>query len=336
MSSKQRKWQTLYQSWWWTSLHRLFKFILRVILRQGCELYRLLSTSTTTTYRDTTSSRSTGEDEDRVPLLGPDTTAANEPGITPFQLYRVGLSLRHSKQLKQEWQRLAEQAGRPGPETQEIVDSICRKKKGLNRTVLKNCLERLMEVEGLKKEMREMADTAFDGQNAQHEEKLLRIWKELRPEEPLKERFSKQWQEIGFQGKDPATDFRGMGVLALDNLWWLATHHPDLARTMLKESKQRENWYFFALVGINLSSLMLDLLEQHWLDLYLLERAGTLATLSEFYVALYAHFHRFWTQVRQPRPNIMEFEQVFKEEFLAEVKELILSGEVGEGGGGVN
>lgn len=46
------------------------------------------------------------------------------------------------------------------------------------------------------------------------------LWKELRPDTPLNGRISKQWCEIGFQGSDPKTDFRGMGLLGLHNLLW--------------------------------------------------------------------------------------------------------------------
>lgn len=35
------------------------------------------------------------------------------------------------------------------------------------------------------------------------------------PGQQLTDRISKQWQEIGFQGNNPATDFRGMGMLGL-------------------------------------------------------------------------------------------------------------------------
>jgi hypothetical protein len=35
------------------------------------------------------------------------------------------------------------------------------------------------------------------------------------PDKVLSERISKDWQDIGFQGKDPATDFRGTGYLGL-------------------------------------------------------------------------------------------------------------------------
>lgn len=46
----------------------------------------------------------------------------------------------------------------------------------------------------------------------------LQLWKFLKPDTPLASRISKQWCEIGFQGDDPKTDFRGMGLLGLYNL----------------------------------------------------------------------------------------------------------------------
>ena len=41
---------------------------------------------------------------------------------------------------------------------------------------------------------------------------LFQLWKQLKPEEELTNRISKQWTEIGFQGDDPMTDFRGYGA----------------------------------------------------------------------------------------------------------------------------
>ena len=35
----------------------------------------------------------------------------------------------------------------------------------------------------------------------------------MMPGTPLEERITKQWGGLGFQGKDPQTDFRGMGML---------------------------------------------------------------------------------------------------------------------------
>ena len=43
----------------------------------------------------------------------------------------------------------------------------------------------------------------------------------MMPNTPLKERITKQWGDIGFQGKDPQTDFRGMGMLGLTHSWFI-------------------------------------------------------------------------------------------------------------------
>lgn len=39
----------------------------------------------------------------------------------------------------------------------------------------------------------------YNAENVEHEEKLMELWRHLMPDEPLTERVSKQWQEIGFQ-----------------------------------------------------------------------------------------------------------------------------------------
>ena len=48
--------------------------------------------------------------------------------------------------------------------------------------------------------------------------RLFQLWTLLKPEEPLESRITPQWTQIGFQGNDPGTDFRGMGTLGLNDL----------------------------------------------------------------------------------------------------------------------
>jgi len=38
------------------------------------------------------------------------------------------------------------------------------------------------------------------------------------PGRKLESRVSSNWKDLGFQGEDPKTDFRGMGLLGLENL----------------------------------------------------------------------------------------------------------------------
>lgn len=43
----------------------------------------------------------------------------------------------------------------------------------------------------------------------------MEIWESLRPFRTIKARKSVEWIELGFQADDPATDFRGTGLLGL-------------------------------------------------------------------------------------------------------------------------
>ena len=76
-------------------------------------------------------------------------------------------------------------------------------------------------------ELNSRASTRYDVNLVQNEEKLMELWAAL-TDEKLEFRFTKQWQKIGFQGSDPSTDFRAMGMLALDNLHYFATKYSEI------------------------------------------------------------------------------------------------------------
>jgi ELMO domain-containing protein len=63
------------------------------------------------------------------------------------------------------------------------------------------------------------------------------------------------WQEMGWQGLDPATDFRGAGRFGLENLLALGRERPELFRSLLKKERgQRSAWeYPFCVAGLNLT-----------------------------------------------------------------------------------
>jgi hypothetical protein len=48
---------------------------------------------------------------------------------------------------------------------------------------------------------------------------IFEVWHGLKGKDDiLDSKISKRWSDIGFQGTDPSTDFRGMGLLGLVNL----------------------------------------------------------------------------------------------------------------------
>lgn len=156
----------------------------------------------------------------------------------------------------------------------------------------------------------------YDSDNLDHENKLLELWKLLRPNQALDGRISKQWQEIGFQGDDPKTDFRGMGLLGLDNLVFFAKEYSVAAQHVLLHSMHPVYGYTFAIVGINLTSLAYRLLKTgaaktHFYNLaQMKKRALQINDFHRFYCYLLFEFDRFWIE-SEPR-DIMDFREIYQ------------------------
>ena len=58
------------------------------------------------------------------------------------------------------------------------------------------------------------------------------------------------WTKIGFQGKNPRTDFRGGGYLALKCLIYTAKQHPNLLAQYRAMDSEK---YFYAITSINMT-----------------------------------------------------------------------------------
>ena len=82
----------------------------------------------------------------------------------------------------------------------------------------RGCILQIWGYRRLKNVVEELKSTSYDDQNHEHETMLMKLWNGMQPDNPLPARKTKQWQTIGFQGEDPKTDFRGMGILGLENL----------------------------------------------------------------------------------------------------------------------
>ncbi|KAI6656961.1 ELMO domain-containing protein 1 [Oopsacas minuta] len=154
---------------------------------------------------------------------------------------------------------------------------------------------------------------SYSTENTTHEATLLSLWDCLKPNEKLKERRSKQWSDLGFQGLDPATDFRGMGYLALTQLYYLANTRTELARNLLLKSQHPEYGYPFALVGIHTTSFLSNLLTTRSLryQLFILseryQHTISMERFNELFVYVFVEFDKFW---RESGPNnVMQFNE---------------------------
>lgn len=177
------------------------------------------------------------------------------------------------------------------------------------------CIEQIWGYRQLVSDVENLRKTNFDSSNEEHETKLQRLWDNLMPHEKLEGRITKQWQDIGFQGDDPKTDFRGMGMLGLENLLFFSNEYKGAATHVLSHSNHPQYGYAFAIVGINLTSMAWQLLKDGDAKTYIYNTSKSLPSLRlfhQFYSYLFYEFDRYWIECK-PK-NIMEFSNI-KERF---------------------
>ncbi|KAJ0978065.1 hypothetical protein J5N97_013539 [Dioscorea zingiberensis] len=103
----------------------------------------------------------------------------------------------------------------------------------------------------------------FDSSRLDHQDALKQLWRLAYPNRVVPPLKSELWKEMGWQGSDPSTDFRGGGFVSLENLIFFAKTYPDSFQRLLhKQDGRRADWeYPFAIAGINISFMLVQLLE---------------------------------------------------------------------------
>lgn len=111
--------------------------------------------------------------------------------------------------------------------------------------------------------LQERMRTPFDETRPDHQEALRSLWIAAFPDIPLKGLISEQWKDMGWQGANPSTDFRGCGFISLENLLFFSRTYPaSFRRLLFKQGGQRATWeYPFAVAGINVSFMLIQMLD---------------------------------------------------------------------------
>ncbi|KAI8587220.1 ELMO/CED-12 family-domain-containing protein [Geranomyces variabilis] len=179
--------------------------------------------------------------------------------------------------------------------------------------LFRECVDRIVETSQLIHQLTARAATKFEPGDPDHVAQLFTLWDLALPTQPRPPRESELWIKLGFQGRDPATDFRGMGLLGLDNLVFFAQRHPRSMKRMLEISHHPKAWFSLAIVGINMTSFALHQLRKR--RLYSLTTASSLGAtataFAEFYSYLMDAFATTW-DAHGEAVTVMDFPRVFK------------------------
>jgi ELMO domain-containing protein len=139
------------------------------------------------------------------------------------------------------------------------------------------CFEHVRQINSFIQLMETLVKTPYTPTNNSHTDLLERSYTALMgTEQPIPYiegksyndnidiESSKKWGHIGFQGNNPGTDFRGMGLLGLKQLEYYVTSqfHGDDAKSVLREANHPRRYFPFAATGINISKLCIEMLRE--------------------------------------------------------------------------
>ncbi|KAJ3311850.1 hypothetical protein HDV04_003590 [Boothiomyces sp. JEL0838] len=250
--------------------------------------------------------------------------------LSPEELYRLDQCILHSSKLDdfrrpfESWFSQVEiepnDIVEPGHGTkfEELFQLLAKIKKFQKKEgeispqmlVLRQGMTEIFTTFQLLHELNARAGTRYDITVPANEKKLKSLWTMLM-DEPLTSRFTSQWQKIGFQGKDPSTDFRAMGLLALDNLVYFCQNYIDIAKRILNTSHDPVSWFSFALCGINITAYCLRLVRTRQLQFTFYSYGIHKDTFNEIYCFIFDAFEKYWTNQKKP-PSVLDFENLFR------------------------
>lgn len=138
---------------------------------------------------------------------------------------------------------------------------------------------------------------------------LVEVWRELGMGESAPARIGPHWDQIGFQGQDPATDLRAAGSLALVQLLYYVQSFPDRAKASLKLSHDKKQDFPLSVVSVNFTKAVLDMVVDGKLNA-VANRTGSLWQASyDLHAAALDEFTRRW---KEGKCTIADFDPVQK------------------------
>ncbi|KAG2312724.1 hypothetical protein Bca52824_024281 [Brassica carinata] len=150
--------------------------------------------------------------------------------------------------------------GTPSLRIKKRLTCVCFYRKRAYERICSNLTP--LQEERLKRLTKRM-NNCFDASRPDHQDALRALWSATYPGEKLEALISDQWKDMGWQGRDPSTDFRGGGFISLENLLFFAKTFPTLFQRLLKkQGGKRAAWeYPFAVAGVNITFMIMQMLD---------------------------------------------------------------------------
>ncbi|XP_073117400.1 uncharacterized protein [Elaeis guineensis] len=207
------------------------------------------------------------------------------------------------------------------------LSCVCMKRKVTYERICVNLTP--LQAERLQR-LKHRMKVYFDPLRRDHQEALRALWYATYPDQELHGLISDQWKEMGWQGRDPSTDFRGAGFISLENLLFFAkTFSTSFQRLLKKQGGKRATWeYPFAVAGVNITFMIMQMLDLQSTKPRTFVRAVFIQMLSEdewafdlLYCVAFVVMDKQWLE---KNASYMEFNEVLRSTRAQLERELLL------------
>ena len=200
-------------------------------------------------------------------------------------------------------------------EISKLVEQIIKIKKIESQNLkikLKTILIKSNALIKYKKELASLYQEKINKDNTSHMNMLYDIYSHFNNNDRNIEEIDEKWCKInniyililqyivniGFQGKDPLTDFRGSGLLGLKHLWRFSLY--DLrSEDVYKIATNNKTWYFYAATGINITGKVIQFIEEKNCDKYLYDKKENINLYNftqNIYNEFFVGFNNMWVE----------------------------------------
>jgi len=137
---------------------------------------------------------------------------------------------------------------------------------------------------------------AFSNEDPLHLSMLRTIYRQLTSSTVDCPRYGSHWETIGFQGTDPSTDLRGVGILGLVQAVYLVTTPEVLpfTRDLFSLSRSEGQEFPLLVLSLNITRITLHVLRDGLLNRHVALEADVWATFNFYYTCLLYHVYYTW------------------------------------------
>nr|XP_048294289.1 ELMO domain-containing protein 3 [Myodes glareolus] len=141
-----------------------------------------------------------------------------------------------------------------------------------------------------------IAQCGLDSQDPMHGRVLRTIYKKLTGSKFDCALHGDHWEDLGFQGANPATDLRGAGFLALLHLLYLVMDSKTLlmAQEIFRLSHHHIQQFPFCLMSVNITRIAIQALREECLSRECNRRQKVIPVVNSFYAATFLHLAQVW------------------------------------------